>query len=174
MHQDSRSADGQCESPLNPAHVLVDDNRGERYVRMPPTAHRDIVRSMAKFIPLAHTLVMFRKAAWDEAGGYPEVEDIEDLRLWIQFAKLGWRLANIPAVLGEHWVHQSSFWHQSFTYRSRQATLRKVQKQAISQLHLPVWMHIYPAGRPLYSLLPGRLKRILRRNLLGLSEGEAT
>ena len=63
---------------------IVDDNREERYVRMPPVQHWEIVRAMARYIPFAHTLTTFRKSAWDEAGGYPVVDDIEDLRLWIQ------------------------------------------------------------------------------------------
>lgn len=50
-------------------YVLVDENRGERYVRMPPTAHDAILASMAKGIPFANTLVAFRRQAWVEAGG---------------------------------------------------------------------------------------------------------
>ena len=153
------------------AYILADDNRGERYTRTPPLEHRDIVKAMAKYIPLAHTLVMFRREAWTQAGGYPEVDDIEDLRLWISLASLGWELANVPEILGEHWVHGASFWHQSFTYRHRQATLRKVQRRAISRLELPFWMHIYPTSRALYSLLPRAAKRIIRKSA-GLSEQE--
>ena len=155
------------------AYILADDNRGERYARTPPLEHQDITRALAKYIPMAHTLVMFRKEAWAQAGGYPEVDDIEDLRLWIALAGLGWKLANVPDILGEHWVHGASFWHQSFAYRHRQATLRKVQSSAISQLGLPFWMHIYPTSRMVYSLLPRPAKRAIRK-LAGLSEREAT
>ena len=42
-------------------YVLVDENRGERYVRMPPTEHDAIVAAMARYIPLAHTVATFRR-----------------------------------------------------------------------------------------------------------------
>ena len=153
-------------------YVLHDDNRQERYVRRPPVVHQDIVRAMAKYIPLAHTLVTLRKTAWAQACGYPEVEDIEDLRLWIRLVSLGWQLANVPVLLGEHWVHQNSYWHQNFAYRTRQASLRKVQREAISTLGLPAWMHIYPTGRGLYAFLPPAVKRFARRRFVGISERE--
>ena len=147
-------------------YVLVDDNRGERYVRKPPAEHEGIVRAMAIGIPLAHTVVAFRKEAWAQAGGYPEVDDIEDLRLWIAFARLNWKLANIPEILGEHWVHTDSFWHRAFKYRQRQRTLQRVQRQAVRELDLPFWMGIYPIGRYVYSFLPHSLRRIVRRSLV--------
>lgn len=154
-------------------YVLVDDNRDERYVRQPPVEHESILRAIPKYIPLCHTLVTFRKRAWVEAGFYPEVQDIEDLRLWIRFVEVGWRLANVPANLGEHWVHASSFWHRSFSYRKRQATLRKVQREAIGRLGLPFWMHVYPLSRLLYGFLPPWLKRVSRRRLVNLNEVNA-
>jgi glycosyltransferase involved in cell wall biosynthesis len=153
--------------------LLVDENRNERYVRQPPTAHRDIIRAMARNIPLAHTIATFRKAAWEEAGGYPLVDDIEDLRLWIRMASLGWRFANVPEIIGEHFVHAASYWHTAFRYRSRQRVLARVQRRAIHELDLPLWFHIYPIGRSFYWLLPDGLKRIVRRSLGGSREKPA-
>lgn len=144
----------------------VHDHSGERYVRKPPLEHGDIVRAMPKFIPFAHTLVMFRKKAWEEVGGYPEVDDIEDLRLWIAFARAGWRLANLPEVLGEHWVHPDSFWHRNFKYRRRQRTLSAVQWRAVRELDLPFWMYMYPLGRWTYQLFPHTLRLAVRRLLV--------
>lgn len=144
----------------------VHDHSGERYVRKPPLSHQDILRAIPRYIPFAHTLVMFRKKAWKQAGGYPEVEDIEDLRLWIEFVRSGWRLANLPEVLGEHWVHPDSFWHRNFDYRRRQRTLSAVQWRAVRQLGLPLWMYMYPLGRWSYQLLPHSLRLAFRRLLV--------
>src|SRR5829696_5236824 len=90
-------------------YVLVDENRTERYVRMPPADHDHIVSAMARNIPIAHTLATFRRKVWDEAGGYPDVPNLIDLRFWLKVGKLGWHFANVPEVLGEHYVHPSSF-----------------------------------------------------------------
>lgn len=146
-------------------YVVVDENRKERYIRQPPTDHEEILHAMARYIPFAHTLVAFRKAAWEQAGGYPEVKDIEDLRLWIRFAATGWKLANIPDVLGEHFVYGQSYWHRNFKYTIRQRELGAVQWQAIRELGLPKWMVIYPLGRFVYPYIPNCAKRFVRRVL---------
>jgi glycosyltransferase EpsE len=151
-------------------YVLVDENRGERYVRMPPAEHPAIVASMAKGIPFANTLVTFRRRAWTEAGGYPEVADLEDLLLWIKIARNGWQFASLPEALGEHFVHPASFFHRSFKYAERQRALARVQVQAIRELGLPTWMYLFPLGRYIYAYSPTTLKRVLRRTLAGSQE----
>jgi glycosyltransferase involved in cell wall biosynthesis len=144
-------------------YVVVDQNRGERYVRMPPTEHAAILASMAKGVPFANTLVAFRRQAWTEAGGYPEVPDLEDLLFFIKVASNGWRFASIPEALGEHFVHPASFFHRSFKYAERQRALARVQAHAIRELGLPSWMHLFALGRYTYAYCPTVLKRVLRR-----------
>lgn len=151
-------------------YILIDEIRGERYVRMPATSHQGILREMAKNIPFAHTTVMFRKQAWADAGGYPAVANLVDFRLAIALACCGWRLANLPEVLGTHYIHASSFWHRNFQYRDRQLDLAAAQRQAIRKLGLPGWMHIWPLARYVYGYLPNRLKRDMRRALIGSRE----
>lgn len=67
-------------------------------------------------------------------AAYPEVGNLADLRMWVEAAKAGSRFANLPKVLGEHWVHRDSFWHRDFKYAARQRGLAKVQAQAIREL----------------------------------------
>ncbi len=151
-------------------YILVDENRGERYVRMPPTEHAAILLAMAKSIPLANTVATFRRRVWSEAGGYPEVADLEDQLLWLKAAKLGWRFANIPEVVGEHFVHGASFFHRSFKYVDRQRNLARVQAQVVRELGLPKWMYLFALGRYTYAYFPTGLKRVLRRTLGGSQE----
>ncbi len=146
-------------------YVLDDRNRGEKYVRKPPVAHRDIVRAMAKYIPFAHTLVTLRRDALLQVGGIAEVKNITDLRTWIRIGQRGWRFANIPEVLGEHYVYQQSYWHRRFSYRYRQRDLAGVQVEAIRRLGLPAWMLVYPAARMAYAYMPNGIKRAVRRGL---------
>jgi glycosyltransferase involved in cell wall biosynthesis len=150
--------------------VQVDENRGERFVRMLPKDHADILRAMARFIPLAHTVTTFRRKVWEEAVGYPDVENLIDLRFWLRVAKLGWRFANVPEVIGEHFVHGRSFFHQSFRYTYRQRDLARVQAEIIRELDLPPWMYAYPLARYLYAYIPNGLKRVVRRTLVGSRE----
>lgn len=151
-------------------YVLMDQNRGERYVRMPPVHHDDIIPAMARSIPFANTIVMFRQRVWAEAGGYPEVADLEDLLLWLSAAKLGWRFANIPEVLGQHHVHATSFFHRSFKYADRQRGLARIQAKVVRELKLPAWMYLFAVGRYAYAYSPATLKRVMRRTLGGSTE----
>lgn len=151
-------------------YILVDENRDERYVRMPPTGHTEIVRAMARYIPLAHTVATYRRKVWDQANGYPLVDNLIDLRFWLRVAKLGWRFANVPEVVGEHFVHGKSFFHQTLRYAYRQRDLARVQVEIIKELDLPWWLYAYPAGRYAYAYFPQRLKRTLRRTLGGSRE----
>jgi glycosyltransferase EpsE len=151
-------------------YLVIDDERGERYVRMPPEDHAQIARAMASRIPFAHTVVMFRKVAWRQAGGYPLVDKLIDFRLWIAIGALGWRFANLPVVLGEHYVYRQSYWKRSFTYRSSQRELARSQALAINALKLPFWTRVYPLSRYVYWALPDRLKRVVRRLLAGSRE----
>ncbi len=151
-------------------YLLIDTNRNERYVRMPPTEHAEIIPALAKSIPLANTIAMFRKQVWTDAGGYPPVADLEDQLLWLSAAKQGWRFANVPEVLGEHFVHSTSYFHRSFKYIDRQRNLARVQAKVVRELGLPVWMYLFPLGRFTYAYFPTGLKRVLRRTLGGSKE----
>jgi glycosyltransferase involved in cell wall biosynthesis len=151
-------------------YLLVDQNRGERYVRMPPTRHPEILRAMARYIPLAHTISTFRRTAWVEAGGYPEVHDLIDMHFWLRLGKRGWQFANIPEIIGEHIVYGESFFHRTFRYGPRQRKLARLQIEVVRQLNLPRWMYAYPVGRFAYAYFPTPLKRIIRRGLGGSRE----
>lgn len=148
------------------AYVLVDERRGERYVRMPPTGHAAIVAAMARYVPIAHTTATFRRRAWAEAGGYPEVNNLIDLRFYLRVAKRGWQLANLPEVVGEHYVHDSSWFHRTLKYAERQRDLARVQAQVVRELGLPRWMYLYSLGRHAYARIPSGLKRIVRRGVI--------
>jgi glycosyltransferase involved in cell wall biosynthesis len=150
--------------------ILVDERRGERYVRMPPSEHSAIISAMARYIPIAHTVATFRRQAWAEAGGYPLVNNLIDLRFYLRVGKLGWRFASVPEVLGEHYVHDSSFFHRSLTYVERQRDLARVQAQIVRELGLPRWMYVYSLGRHAYAYIPSGLKRVLRRGAAGTRE----
>ena len=151
-------------------YVIEDENRRERYVRRWPVDHESLVRAMSKAIPFAHTLVMLRKEALVAAGGIAEVETITDLKTWIRVAQLGWELANVPEVLGVHYVFQMSHFHQDMRYRKRQRVLAAMQAEAITKLGMAPWRLIFPASRLAYAFMPNVVKRYVRRRLVGSME----
>jgi glycosyltransferase involved in cell wall biosynthesis len=147
------------------AYVLVDERRNERYVRMPPTDHAGILAAMARYVPIAHTVATFRRRAWTEAGGYPLVDNLIDLRFYLRVGQLGWRFANVPEVVGEHHVHDASWFHRSIRYVERQRDLARVQAEAVRRLGLPKWMYVFSLGRHAYAYIPPGFKRIVRRGV---------
>jgi glycosyltransferase involved in cell wall biosynthesis len=151
---------------------LVDERRGERYVRMPPTEHGAIVAAMAQHVPIAHTVATFRRRAWSEVGGYPLVDNLIDLRFYLRVAKAGWRLANVAEVVGEHHVHEGSWFHQTLKYVHRQRDLARVQAQVVRELDLPRWMYVYALGRYAYAHVPTGVKRLVRRGIVGSRESD--
>lgn len=151
-------------------YEVVDERRGERYVRMPPTEHPAILAAMARYVPIAHTVATFRRRVWSEAGGYPLVNNLIDLRFYLRVGKLGWRFANVPHLVGEHYVHETSFFNQTIKYTERQQDLARVQAQAVRELGLPSWMYVYALGRHAYAHLPTGFKRVVRRGIVGSRE----
>jgi glycosyltransferase involved in cell wall biosynthesis len=151
-------------------YVLVDERRGERYVRMPPTEHAAIRSAMARYVPIAHTVATFRRSVWTEAGGYPLVDNLIDLRFYLRVGKLGWRFANVPEVVGEHYVHDASWFHRSIRYVERQRDLARVQAQAVRELGLPRWMYVFALGRHAYAYIPPAFKRVVRRGVVRSQE----
>jgi glycosyltransferase EpsE len=150
--------------------LQVDELRGERFVRHLPTDHAAILLAMGKYIPIVHTLATFRRQAWEAAGGYPLVSNLIDLRFWLELAKLGWRFANVPEVVGEHYVHASSWFNSSHKYAERQRDLARVQAQVVRELRLPSWLYLFALGRYAYAYasdyLPSGLKRAVRRGMV--------
>jgi glycosyltransferase involved in cell wall biosynthesis len=153
-------------------YMVVDERRGERYLRMPPTEHSAILLAMARYIPIAHTVATFRRQAWVDAGGYPIVNNLIDLRFYLRIGKLGWRFGNVPEVVGEHYVHDASFFNRTLAYTERQRDLARVQAQAVRELGLPSWMYLFALGRHAYAYIPSSLKRIVRRGVARTRESD--
>jgi len=155
------------------AYLLVDERRGERYVRVPPTSHEAIIQAMARYVPIAHTTAMYRRRAWSDAAGYPAVNNLIDLRFYLRVAKLGWRFANLAEVVGEHYVHDASWFHSTLKYVDRQRDLARVQAQAVRELGLPRWMYMFALARHVYAWMPTPLKRVARRGVARSRERDA-
>ena len=151
-------------------YVRIDSIRNERHIRRYPEEDRIIRREMSKYIPIAHSSVMFRRRAAIEVGGYDEsLSDHEDLDLWMRVAK-NWKLANIPEPLVVRHIRSDSYWHRNFGAHARNAHLAKLNARAVAELSLPFYYYAFPIARLAYSWLPVPLKRITRRLVSDIEE----
>ena len=144
------------------AYLLVDERRG-RALRADAAdgSRRRSFAAMARYVPIAHTVATFRRRAWIEAGGYPPANNLIDLRFYLRAAKLGWRLANVPEVVGEHYVHGASFFHRTLQIRSSgSGTSRECRRKQSASWACPSWMYVFALGRHAYAYLPTGLKRV--------------
>jgi glycosyltransferase involved in cell wall biosynthesis len=89
----------------HPKHVLIGggteimDNDGHySWTLLNPMDDEDNRRSLCLYTTFAHGSVVFRKAAWEQAGKYRNVAFVEDLDLWHRMTELG-QIANLPVAV---------------------------------------------------------------------------
>ena len=151
-------------------YVRLDKIRNEFHIRKYPICDREIRREMSKYIPLAHSSVMFRRRAVESVGGYNKsLCSHVDFELWIRVAQ-NWKLANIPEPLVVRHIRSDSYWHRNFGAHARNAHLAKLNARAVAELSLPFYYYAFPIARLAYSLLPDRLKRTVRHLLSDIEE----
>lgn len=138
----------------------INNIRGTNKIRNLPLEHDGIVKQMLHSLPWDHTLVMFRKSAVLDAGGYPELSDIEDYRLVLNLIKKGGKLGNIPIVLGEHTEHSQSFWNNNFKYKERQKKFREIQCEIIEEMNFSKINYLFVFARWIYVYLPTPMKNL--------------
>jgi len=78
-------------------------------MRVVPTNHEEILRYCRFRCPMNQMTVMFRKDDVMEVGGYRDFYHNEDYYLWIRLIASGYRLANLPNVLVDANIDQSTF-----------------------------------------------------------------
>jgi glycosyltransferase involved in cell wall biosynthesis len=80
-------------------YITEDDNKPGITI-VSPTKSIDLKRALFIYNPFPHGGAMFRREAYDAAGGYNnEYGPIEDYSLWMRMNRAGWEFAQIPAPL---------------------------------------------------------------------------
>ena len=144
------------------SHARFEHSDGRGWVFEPPAADRALRRYLLWDNPFVHSSVMFRRTAYDAAGGYTQGAN-EDYRLWIRMAR-GWKLAVLPEVLVTHRIRTTSVSHGMRRSESLQARLAAQWEAAHT---LGPWRHAIPAlgvtgGAYLLALTGGRLDQGVR------------
>jgi len=125
----------------NPDHVLVashaleiDESGVDIGYRGGPTNTNEILKALRWRNPLIHPSVMFRRSAFDCAGGYkPSAYLAEDYELWLRMAQIG-ELASIDQPLIKYRVHSEQTSRRGrITRESSRAVLRARRSLATSR-----------------------------------------
>lgn len=78
---------------------VIDEDSEYMYREILPTRDEDIKRMMFLYNPIAHGSVMFKKAAFEQVGGYSDTcGPTEDYELWTRLAQLG-EFLGLEAIL---------------------------------------------------------------------------
>jgi hypothetical protein len=119
-----------------------------------PLIHEAIAVRLLRRWSLWHPTVLFRREAVLRAGNYLDERPVEDYSLWLRLARVG-RLANLPTILVNYRVHESSVTERAI----REGILQDRIAGCVTR-----------HGAPLYGLDAPAIKRVLGGSRLRPSE----
>ena len=142
---------------------------GEAGTFEPPVSDAALRRYLLWDNPFVHSSVMFRRAAFQEAGSYPEGL-AEEYRLWIRMAR-SWKLAVLPEPLVTHRIHRVSYTRRQRRAASLGGRFRAQWEAArtLGPLHEAVPALAVTGGSYLLALLGGQTESTLRGLVRGVS-----
>lgn len=84
-------------------YANIVDEKGIVYsIKKYKTSYESIRKTAYFRSPISHSLVMYRRKELLDIGGYkPEYHLAEDYELWLRSLKYGYKLTNLPIVLGQ-------------------------------------------------------------------------
>jgi len=129
-----------------------------------PLEHEAMERFFKKRVPLAHVSVMFRRAFFEKAGGYPTRSPTnEDTLMWMKGFAGGCRFGNLPDIVVRVRVSEAFFsrrggWKKAWSdFRDRLEVIRTLGYN---------WdAYFYAVALLGVNLAPGFVKKILYKKL---------
>lgn len=116
----------------------------------------DALAKLCQRVPVAHPTVCFRRHVLDRVGGYPLSGTNEDIALWFECAREGFKFDNVPQPLLNFTV-SSNFWRRrSF---DKAYTELRCYVTGIWSIHGISWKYVYPLLRFSFRLSPRWLTR---------------
>ena len=107
-------------------------------------------------MPVAHPTVCYRRHVIDTVGGYPEVPFNEDIAMWIECYKRGYKFGNVDECLLDFTI-DGSFWKRR-SYRKAFIEF-STHTRGIWTLEGVTWKYIVPLMRMTFKLMPESVKR---------------
>jgi len=161
--------DAQPAVGLVGAWARIQGELGGERTFAPPISDQALRRYLLWDNPFVHSTVMFRRTAFQDAGGYP-IGANEDYRLWIRIAQR-WKLAVLPEVLVTHRVRSESLSRAMHRPEALRARLHAQQEaaRALGPWHLALPALATTAGAYLLAHLGGGPENRARWRVRGLS-----
>lgn len=88
--------------------TIIDETNRVIGHRLLPVTHEEIAASMRRYNCISHPSVMFRRNAFERAGGYSEALRVEDYDLWCRLLTSGARFENSADELLQYRVHSEA------------------------------------------------------------------
>mgnify|MGYP006281125773 CR=1 FL=1 len=150
-------------SILGTAIEEFDDQTGNINLRTFPTAPDDIPLSICVACPIAHPSVCIRPEIFEVTGGYPDMRG-QDIALWFEALRRGYRISNLPEPLLHLRVSHGFLERRSWAGRAWPEF--KIYMSGIWRLHGVTWRYIFPLARLGLRLAgPGISRRLYRSDL---------
>jgi glycosyltransferase involved in cell wall biosynthesis len=107
--------------------LIVDESGVPIGRRIYPMSHAAIASTLTRYNCIAHPAVMFRRSAFERAGGYAEGVLAEDYDLWCRMLLAGARFANHPEALVRYRFHAAALKHRTVRPALRETIDLKVR-----------------------------------------------
>ncbi|MDR0783176.1 MAG: glycosyltransferase [Propionibacteriaceae bacterium] len=128
-------------------------------VRNVATTQAAIERRARIESPFHHPSVVFRKAAVDAVGGYPELRQMEDYLLWVRMLINGARVANLPEVVVHYRVGAGAFARRGGRILARSEAALQKEFRRLGFITWAQYLRNRILRGALYRHLPARLRR---------------
>ena len=118
----------------------------------------DAVARIHRRVPVAHPTVCIRRRVFQAVAGYPVQGTNEDVALWFECARLGFRFDNLRQPLLRYRI-SAAFWRRRGLRKARSELACYVR--GIHALHgLFTWRYVFPLLRFVLRLMPAPLQRV--------------
>jgi glycosyltransferase involved in cell wall biosynthesis len=131
----------------------------------PPARDQMIRRALIRYNPFIHSSVVFRRAAYEAAGGYdPRLPVAQDYDLWMRMSRVT-RMANLPEPLVFRRLTRNRV--SSAREEARLRAEVRIRLRALRRRDYPAWCAVFLV-KPFVALaLPPGLRRRVRRAFRG-------
>lgn len=122
----------------------INDETGASYIRRFPTDPERMTTAICKACPVAHPAVCVRPRVFRELGGYPDMRG-QDIALWFDALRRGFRISNIPEPLLQLRVSGDFLARRSWMGRALPEF--RIYMAGIWRLHGVTWRYVLPISR---------------------------
>lgn len=142
---------------LGTAITEVDEASGQTRTVHYAQGPDDAVARIHRRVPVAHPTVCIRRRVFDAVAGYPVRGTNEDVALWFECTRLGFRFDNLREPLLRYRI-TTAFWQRRGLKKARSELTCYLR--GIHALHgVFTWRHVFPMLRFVLRVMPAAISR---------------